>query len=414
MPVAMPYQLAGAEFLAARTAALLADEPGLGKSAQAIIAADTAGAGRVLVICPASVVENWRREIEMWSLGLFDFEVLSFDRASQATPGFDTLIIDEAHYAKTPTAKRTQTLYGPKWDRVGGLAEQAQRVYLLSGTPMPNNPSELWTHLRALHADAIPAKSGKPRTFAQFVGKFCHTRDNGFGMQIVGGKNHDQLRAALDGFMLRRTKAEVMSEMPALRYAELAVPGRIDPKALGDEAVIVRKALEEHGVDGLKMVAGHVTTLRRLTGAAKVAGVAAWVRDWLANGGGKIVLFAQHRDVLDGLQAELKPVCALARVDGSTTDRQRQVDEFQRSDARVFLGQLQAAGTGITLTAASDLVFVESSWVPAENEQAAQRIHRIGQDAACLVRLATLAGSIDEAVQRAIARKMNDIVRVIG
>ncbi|MEF2552009.1 DEAD/DEAH box helicase [Aurantimonas sp. A2-1-M11] len=414
MPVAMPYQLAGAEFLAARTAALLADEPGLGKSAQAIIAADTAGAGRVLVICPASVVENWRREIEMWSLGLFDFEVLSFDRAGQATAGFDTLIIDEAHYVKTPTAKRTQTLYGPKWDRVGGLAEQAQRVYLLSGTPMPNNPSELWTHLRALHANAILAKGGKPRTFAQFVGKFCHTRDNGFGMQIVGGKNHDQLRAALDGFMLRRTKAEVMSEMPALRYAELAVPGRIDPKALGDEAVIVRKALEEHGVDGLKMVAGHVTTLRRLTGAAKVAGVAAWVRDWLANGGGKIVLFAQHRDVLDGLQAELKPAYAVARVDGSTTDRQRQVDEFQRGDARVFLGQLQAAGTGITLTAASDLVFVESSWVPAENEQAAQRIHRIGQDQACLVRFATLAGSIDEAVQRAIARKMNDIVRVIG
>lgn len=414
MPALMPYQLHGADFLASRAAAMLADEPGLGKTAQAIVAADLAGASRVLIICPASVVENWRREIATWSLGLFDAQVVSFDRAGKVEGAFDTVIVDEAHYLKTPTAKRTKAIYGDKLDRVGGLIERAERVFLLTGTPMPNNPAELWTHMRALAPTAIPAKTGKPRTYAQFVSKFCHTRDNGFGLQIVGGKNHDELRKTLDGFMLRRSKVEVLPDLPPLRFGELAVPGRIDDAARGDEVAIVRKALEQHGVDGLKQVATHVATLRRLTGMAKVAGVSAWVRDWLGNGGGRIVLFAQHRAVLDGLVADIDPYYRCARIDGSTTDRQREVDRFQSGEARVFVGQIQAAGTGITLTAASDLVFVESSWVPAENEQAAQRIHRIGQGDACLVRFATLAGSIDEDVQRAVARKMQDIVRVIG
>jgi SWI/SNF-related matrix-associated actin-dependent regulator 1 of chromatin subfamily A len=410
----MPYQLAGAEFLAARPAALLADQPGLGKTAQAIVACDIVGAAQVLVICPASVVQNWKREIEMWSLGLFDYEVLSFDQAAKAKPGFDTIIVDEAHALKTPTAKRTKVVYGEKWDRAGGLTEKAERVYLLTGTPLPNNPSEVWTHLRALVPNSIPAKSGKPRTFAQFIGKFCHTRDNGFGLQIVGGKNHEELRNAMASFMLRRLKSEVLEEMPELRFAELAVEGRIDERAMGEQAALIRQVLAEHGADGLKQIATHVATLRRLTGVAKVAGVSRWVRDWLMNGGGKIVLFAQHREVIDALVADIGAHYPTVKLDGSTTDRQGAVDAFQTGDARVFIGQIQAAGTGITLTAASDLIFVESSWVPAENEQAAQRIHRIGQGEACLVRLAMLAGSIDETVQRAVARKMSDISRVIG
>lgn len=415
MPALMPYQVAGAEFLARKQFALLADEPGLGKTAQAIVAADLVASGRVCVVCPASVVENWRREIDRWSLGLFDAEVFSFDTAHRAEGDFDTLIVDEAHYLKTPKTQRTRAVYGQEWSYGdGGLIDRARHVFLLTGTPMPNNPSEIWTHLHALAPFLIKGRTGKTRTYGSFVGRYCYTRDNGFGAQIVGARNHDELRGLLGDFMLRRTKVEVLPELPELRFDELAVPGRIDPAAMGEEADLVRRTLEEHGVDGLKLIAGHATTLRRLTGAAKVAGVASWTRDWLTNGGGKIVLFAQHRAVIEGLKEELARYVGVASIDGSTRDRQRQVDEFQNGDARVFVGQIQAAGAGITLTAASDLVFVESSWVPGENEQAAQRIHRVSQNEACLVRFAMLAGSIDEHVQRAVARKMNDIARVIG
>lgn len=99
--------------------------------------------------------------------------------------------------------------------------------------------------------------------------------------------------------------------------------------------------------------------------------------------------------------------------DNSPAERQQAVDAFQNDPAvRVFIGQIQAAGTGLTLTAASDALFVESSWTPSDNQQAAMRIHRIGQRNACLVRFAMLAGSIDENIQRAVLRKTSDIQKL--
>jgi SWI/SNF-related matrix-associated actin-dependent regulator 1 of chromatin subfamily A len=126
------------------------------------------------------------------------------------------------------------------------------------------------------------------------------------------------------------------------------------------------------------------------------------------------VLFAHHREVIEGLQAGLS---GHVSITGQTPASSRGfiVDTFQNDPhARVFIGQIQAAGTGITLTAASDVLFVESSWVPAENQQAAMRIHRIGQKNACLIRFATLAGSIDEQIQKAVARKTADITALLG
>jgi SWI/SNF-related matrix-associated actin-dependent regulator 1 of chromatin subfamily A len=107
--------------------------------------------------------------------------------------------------------------------------------------------------------------------------------------------------------------------------------------------------------------------------------------------------------------------CTALHGGTSSAARQETIDDFQNNaDCRVFIGQIQAAGVGITLTASSNSVFVESSWVPAENEQAAMRIHRIGQKNACLVRFATLAGSLDEQIQRACQRKLADTRRIFG
>jgi SWI/SNF-related matrix-associated actin-dependent regulator 1 of chromatin subfamily A len=172
---------------------------------------------------------------------------------------------------------------------------------------------------------------------------------------------------------------------------------------------LILKTLAEKGVDGLREIAPHVATLRRLTGIAKVAPVVEWVKDWLDAGGGKIVLFAHHREVIEGLQAGFPWHVSIS---GQTPagSRQHIVDTFNEDPyATVFIGQIQAAGVGINLTAASDVLFVESSWVPAENSQAAMRVHRIGQKNACLIRFATLAGSIDEHIQKAVQRKTRDI-----
>jgi SWI/SNF-related matrix-associated actin-dependent regulator 1 of chromatin subfamily A len=165
----------------------------------------------------------------------------------------------------------------------------------------------------------------------------------------------------------------------------------------------------------LREIAPHVAQLRRLTGLAKVKSCVDWIEDFIEGGGGKLVVFAHHRDVIDGVNKALAAqgtyVLAITG-DTPSADRQTYIDAFQDGAAQVFIGQIQAAGTGITLTAASDALFVESSWVPAENEQAAMRIHRIGQRNACLVRFAALAGSIDEDIQRAVMRKTADIKKL--
>ncbi len=225
-----PYQQTGAAFLAGRKRALLADDMGLGKTAQAIAAATQVDAEKILVICPASVRENWRREIERFAPGKISrWRVESYDSARSnfgflLDIGYDLIVIDEAHYLKSATAKRTQAIFGPKCDGVGGLVEKAKYVFLLSGTPMPNHPAELWPMLRSCAPETIlSARTGKPWSYWQFVKGYCKTRNNGFGEQIVGGKNLDQLKSALQPFMLRRLKEEVMPDLPPIRFAELFV-----------------------------------------------------------------------------------------------------------------------------------------------------------------------------------------------
>ncbi len=418
-----PYQEVGAAFLAARKAALLADEPGLGKTAQAIIGAMKACAAEEIsptigVICPASVRSVWAREFGRWWPQNYVAELIveSYESAQKKEwPHLDVLIIDEVHYCKSKDAKRTKFVFD--------LAQRATHVYALSGTPTPNHSAELWPMLRALAPETILGANGKPMSYWQFVMKFCKTKDNGFGIQIIGNKNSRHLKERIRPFYLRRRKEEVLKELPPIRFDTLPISGASVAgynDALAD--ALAACETDDEVVAALKKAAPHVAALRRLTGLAKVPGVVEWVKDWFEGGGSKLVLFAHHRDVIEALRSELhswlfKQEKALAVLDGSSTAKEREdwVMRFQHhKDVVLFIGQIQAAGTGITLTASSDVLFVESSWVPAENQQAAMRIHRIGQKNACTVRFATLAGSIDERIQAVVARKTEEIAEVFG
>lgn len=433
-----PYQVEGAKFLAARGRALLADEMGLGKSAQAIAAAvkvceGKKPAGVVHVVCPASVVENWKREIKRFanSAQPMLWGVVSYNNASKEDAfdfdECDVLILDEAHYLKNHKAKRTKAIFGDRCDGAGGLVSRAKHVFLLTGTPTPNHPAELWPMLRAVMPTAISPRyyqgegrplggRMKPLTYWQFVQKYCRTRDNGFGIQIVGGKNIPHLKEAIAPWVLRRKKEQVLADLPPIRFDELSLSAELKLHTLQEVRQLeeIEKALAEKGVDGLREIAPHVAQLRRVTGTAKVPAAIEWIKEQFEGGLKKLVVFAQHRDVIEALQSAFS---FHVSITGETpaSSRGHIVDTFQRSDAaKLFIGQIQAAGTGITLTAASDMLFLESSWVPAENEQAAMRIHRIGQRNACLVRFATLAGSIDEQIQRAVMRKTADIAKLFG
>lgn len=420
-----PYQREGVEFLAARKAALLADDPGLGKSIQSIRACDAVSALYVLVICPASVVENWKREIAKYREGDWSAFVVSYDRAVGADKAkimagwWDVCIIDEGHYLKTPTTKRTKGIYGKNAARGDdAITSRCGIVWTLTGTPQPNSAAELFTHMRALAPDTVrSARTGMCWTHQQFMLRYCEQRHNGFAIQFFGAKNEADLHERLSRFMLRRRKEDVLKDLPPIRFAPLYLEASakgLDAK----EADEIRDVLANEGVEGLRRIAydGGVSKLRRLTGMAKAKPASNWIKDWLENNptDKKLVVFAHHKDVIEQLYNDHH--LHAVQVHGGMKQRERQisVDRLQTDpDVRIFIGQITAAGVGLTLTKATELLFVESSWVPAENNQAAMRIHRIGQTEPCLVRFATVAGSIDEDIQRALARKMESIAAVI-
>lgn len=412
-----PYQQQGAEFLATRRFAFLADGMGLGKTVQAIVACNIVRASRVLVVCPAVARTNWKREFDAWlphqvELHISSYDKISMDRNHESLIGnkrFDVVIFDEAHFLKNRAAKRTKRIYGAQCANTG-IASIADRVWLLSGTPCPNHAAELWPHLRALWPELI-TKGEKPQNYTEFLLRYCHVQQTPFGPKVLGNKNKDELRAILSKIMLRRRAEDVLKDLPPMMWQSVAIePEHVLPDVVAlekDPAVAcLKEAITADGViEGANIA---LASLRRATGLAKAPLAARLVSEELENNAyDKIVVFAQHTDVIKLLVDSLAEF-GVVSITGSTTNtlRQKAIDQFQADPrVRVFVGQLQACSTAITLHAANQVLFVEQSWTPAENAQAAKRCHRIGQSRPVFVRMLGLAKSLDEAVTRVLARK---------
>lgn len=435
MTALFPYQDTGATFLAQRQKALLADTMGLGKSAQAITACDKVGARSIIVLCPASVRINWQREFSKFSamhrksvvmltgkasiipngINICSYDLLSNEKIFRALMQheWDALILDEEHYLKGRDTKRTKSVFGPRCDATTGLASKAKRIWALSGTPAPNNMSELYPLLRAFNI----WKTG----YWPFVERYCTGHDSGFGFQITGAKNVPELKALLQPIMLRRKIEDIMSDLPPVTFSEIVLDPKMtthpdDQKAWmdaeasedGQKLQWMLDHLPEDKID-LEGQATALATLRKMTGMAKVRPAVQLIEDELRSGLDKVVIFAIHRDVIMYLRECLKPFGVVVIWGGTDAEkRQNHIDRFRtKGGCRVFIGQVKAAGTGVDglQDACSNVVFVESSWTPSENAQAVGRVRRIGQKRPVLVRFVSLANSIDEHVQRVLSRK---------
>lgn len=408
------YQNEGAEFLASRRFAFLADGMGLGKTVQAILACDIVRASSVVVVCPAVARVNWQREFSVWSrTAAIKLYVLSYDKAASRKADipstFDVLILDEGHYLKTRTTKRTKAIYGAMC-RGDGVVSRAKRVWILSGTPCPNNAGELWPHLRALWPELI-TKGEKPLSYAEFLQRYCVLQETPYGPKVLGNRNQQELRGILSQVMMRRLAEQVLKDLPPILFTTATVEADdVLPElaALENDPVVetLRDAIK--GDSSIDFANVAVASLRRVTGAAKAPVIAKLISDELDAGAyDKVVVFAQHLEVIRLLVDNLSEY-GVVSITGSTppTLRQKAIDEFQTHPrVRVFVGQLQACSTAITLHAANQVIFVEQSWTPAENAQAAKRCHRIGQTKPVFVRMFGLAKSIDEAVTRVLVRK---------
>lgn len=457
-----PYQVAGAEWLASKTQAMLADDMGLGKSAQTIMAADKIKAKNILVVCPASVRINWSREFERFSEVERPVTVLETRKDKVPTSGvcivsydlatplrdyrsgesirdkllkvkWDVLIIDEAHYIKDPKAMRTKTLYGRY--RFPGLIGCAARVWRLTGTPAPNNAAELWTHFKTMGITDL--------SYYDFMFRYCSGFDTNYGYKITGVKNADELRYLMKDNVLRRKKEQVLTELPPIRYQEVTVDrSKVDlvdfyeqihaaggERAFLDEVQIQDRTLKaalaaamkdsKTSLDArlgvLESLAPSMVTLRRYIGMAKLPACCDIIAEELESGQlQKIVIFGVHQSVIEGARTRLKKWHPVTLYGGTPPEkRQRNIDRFMNDKAcKVFIGNIIAAGTGINLTVASEMAFFEQDWVPANNSQAAMRIHRIGQTRGCRIRIFTLNGSVDEAVQRTLASKSRELLKL--
>ena len=426
-----PYQLHGAAFLAQRSRAGLFDDPGLGKSAQTIAALDMINADKVLIVCPAAVREVWKGEfkkfglrprrvlkgddihhLNMWLKDRVDVLLCSYEMATKWAPYilrhgdvFDAVVFDESHYLKSGSTKRSKALLGNKCDGKDGLMRFAARAWFLTGTPMSNDPMDIWTFLRASGSTLLNRQA--------FQHRYFNTRNGAFSSRAHPKPSMvKELKACIASQTLRRTQEDVGLELPPIWLTTQTVDGDTQEirQLLREHPGLEKAVLDAVEKGGLSFLEGQsISTLRRLVGEAKAPAFLSLLKEELQNGDHKIVVMGVHRAALqiirDGLTAS---GIDCVHIDGQVgeTDRVQAVKQFQNDpDCRVFVGNIRAAGTGLTLTAASDLVLFESDWAPAANAQAIKRIHRIGQTSACRARFITLANSIDEMVSKTVISK---------
>lgn len=408
---------------------------GLGKSVQAITAADRIRAVRILIVCPAVACENWRNELRKFSpnrlVGIkqsrrdpfrYNTTIISYDLAadigSRIDEDFDLLILDESHFLKNVEAQRTQRILGK-----GGIREKCRRIWCLTGTPMPNHPGELWPMLRTFGATTL--------SYDAFIKRYCKLapgyRDH---MRPVGRRpeRDEELRALLSKVTLRRTAKDVGLELPPLTFGDLVVPpGEVDVTPEIQERVeeqeewiaaqLQGETLDDRQMAILTACAQSVSTLRLYNGWQMIEPVSDIVQDELAAGAySKIIIFVVHKSVAHGIVDNLWTWGAVS-ITGETGARERNhnIERFQNDpDCQIIVCNIRAAGTAINLTAADHVLFAEAEWSPADNRQAVKRAHRIGRERPVFVRFAGIAGSIHEKIQATIRRKTDDINAIIG
>jgi SNF2 family DNA or RNA helicase len=410
-----PYQLLGRDFLASRTHALLADGMRVGKTPQAILAADKVAAARVLVLCPAVACEHWRREWIRWSPLRGHVHVLgssypqqrgvliaSYDRARRNFAAlcqpWDLIIADECHYAKNPEAARTKMVYGKK-----GLGWHAKRMWVLSGTPAPRHAGELWPMLRAFGATGLG--------YEDFVEQFCYS--NPYTERILGTREErmPEVRAMLAPVMLRRTIADVAPELPGISYELMQVAPRVTAsmKAAQCDAPTDPDALaawlEEH--------AEHLAEWRIEVALAKAEPLCADIVNSLdARLYEQTVVFGHHTDPLRAVHDMLAvDGVRVALLTGQTPAAERSAirDRFALGLLDVVVANITAAGTAIDLSAASHGYFLEQSWVPGDNVQAAHRLVSLDKAAPVTYDIVSWSGSFDDKIQSVLARRSREL-----
>ena len=440
----MPFQKVPAYYSREHPNVLIGDAPGLGKTIQAIAISNEHELPLNLVVCPASIRLNWRREIEAWSwMGPEDsrpFPILkatsvpSIGVGHQQSPWvivsydmlrnphllellceteWDHLILDEAHYLKTPDAKRTRAVFGGGRSKGPNLAERSDRITALTGTPLPNRPRECFTLANALCPESIDWMSYDDFTYRFNPSGMIELSDERL-INIEKKGRLPELQARLrSNFMIRRLKTDVLKDLPDKTYefTYLEPDGRIR-EVLRHEHMLGFSIGDL--IDPNAEIFGQISTIRREMGEAKVPRLIEHMKFLLDIVElPKVVFFLHHKSVMQACYDALERYrISVLRGGMSPQAKHASVTEFvSNKNKRIFMGQLDAAGLGIDglQRVASHAVVGEPAWTPSTNEQAIDRLHRHGQHGNVIAQFAIVEGSLDEKVLKSVLDKTKTI-----
>jgi len=405
------YQKAGIQYMLKNKRVLLADQMGLGKTIQVIGLLNLLQPSRVLIICPASLRFNWSNELKNWLK--YDeqpkqIEVIAYSKLQKfqnmRAIKWDIVIIDEAHYIKNKKAQRTKFI-------TENIA--ANRVVALTGTPVVNRPIELFSILNYLQPELFPSELSFAQRYCRAHRKTIHIKDKKGRIvkkiiwDFSGASELTELNEYIRSIlMIRRTKDQILEQLPEKTRQFILV----DAESLKAEQIISDEnnlILKLYGPkNAYQKAAGDLnncqspsfsklSTVRKALVQKKMPFIIEHVEQAI-NSSKKVICFCHHVQTANSLKNYFgQKACVFI---GSTPMRLREkaVTDFQLNpDIKLFIGSINAAGIGITLTASSNVIFAEPSWVPGRLEQAEDRVHRIGQKRGVLIQYLLIKNSLE-------------------
>lgn len=418
------HQVEGVAFLLGRRRAILADDMGLGKTRQSIVAVrHTEPSGPYLVVCPASVKHNWKKEIQLVDAsaqcrivegasggeslaGFTGWVIVNYDILGKRMDELESIewkgiIFDEAHYLKNHTSQRNR--HAMKLSAQGDPL-----VYALTGTPLTNRPRDVFPLLQLV-------RHAMGRSFLSFAKRYCAATHNGFGWVTTGASNLEELTTQLHGVMLRRRKEEVLDLPPKIRsWVPVQIPegtATAEIREVVETLMASRSGTSPRG-DRVRLLA-KITKAREKIASAKVD-TTIELLEGIVEQGEKAIVFSCFDKPVRKIAKKFGSSCVL--LTGATPSEKRLalVDSFQKDDGvRIFVANIRAGGVGLNLTAARQVVFNDLDWVPANHWQAEDRAYRIGQTASVNVSYHVAAGTIDEFVQGVLETKSALISAVV-
>ena len=405
---------------------ILADDMGLGKTTSTIIAALEANSKKVLIICPATLKINWKREIENYSdKSIYiaegknfntdaDYVIINYDiiknfhdpkkkdNSEILKANFDLVIVDEAHYIKNGQAQRTKL--------INDLVKTVDRLWLLTGTPMTSRPMDYFNLLSLVDSPVS-------KNWMAYAIRYCQGYQFNVGgrkvWNITGASNLDELRERTAATILRRLKENVL-DLPdkIITPVYLRLKSKNYEEVMGEYYDWYDKNPDES--KSLTVQFSKLTKVRQIIADEKISQTIE-IAENIIEQDKKVIIFCNFTDSLNKIIEHFGK--SAVKLDGSMSkpERQRSVDEFQDNPkVKVFVGNIKAAGVGITLTSAEAVIMNDLSFLPSDHAQAEDRAYRYGQKNNVLVYYPIFENTIEGVIYDILNNKKQVIATVMG